>query len=103
MLKAVIHDWPDSDAVAILRTCRQGMPDHGVLLLVEQLLGHGPDPVRTAFSDLNMLVGPGGQERTLDEYRGLFEAAGLSLTGATETGTPVFVIEGTPTPAGAEP
>lgn len=96
LLKAIIHDWSDADSVTILRACRRAAPAHGTVLLVEQLLGAGPDPVGTAFSDLNMLVGPGGQERTVDEYRQLLEAAGLVLTDVTETGTPVFVIAATP-------
>jgi hypothetical protein len=96
LMKAIIHDWPDAESIDILRTCRRAIPDDGVLLLVEQLVGKGPDPVRTAFSDLNMLVGPGGQERTLGEYGALFDASGFTLTGATETGTPVFVIEAAP-------
>lgn len=93
LLKAVVHDWPDEESLKILRTCRAAMGEHGTLLLVEQLIGQGPDPVRTAFSDLNMLVNPGGQERTLDEYAALFEASGFTFTGVTATGTPVFVIE----------
>jgi O-methyltransferase len=97
LMKAVIHDWADAESIDILRTCRRAMPDSGALLLVEQLIGQGPDPVRTAFSDLNMLVGPGGQERTLEEYGALFAASGFELTGATETGTFVFVIEAVPT------
>ena len=27
MLKAVIHDWPDAESVAIMRTVRQALPD----------------------------------------------------------------------------
>ncbi len=96
LMKAVIHDWADPQAVDILRVCRRAVPDHGVLLLIEQLLGEGPEPARTSFSDLNMLVGPGGQERTRDEYRGLLEAAGFSLVAATGTGTAIFVIEAVP-------
>ncbi len=98
LLKAIIHDWLDAEAIQILRTCRRAMRDDARLLLVEQLLGQGPDPVQTAFSDLNMLVSPGGQERTLEEYGALLAASGFSLTGVTETGTPVFVIEAVPSP-----
>lgn len=98
LMKAVIHDWLDAEAIEILRSCRRAMRDDATLLLVEQLLGQGPDPVQTAFSDLNMLVSPGGRERTLDEYDALLTAAGFSFIGAVETGTPVFVIEARPTP-----
>jgi hypothetical protein len=96
VLKSVIHDWPDDDAVEILRTVRRAIGDDGVLLLVEQVLDLAPDPVRTAFSDLNMLVAPGGQERELAEYGRLLAAAGFSLGHAVPTGTDVFVIEGLP-------
>lgn len=97
VLKAVIHDWPDAESVAILRTCHRAMAGSGTLLLVEQLLDDGPDPSRTAFSDLNMLVAPGGQERTIDEYRALLAHAGFRLDTTTPTGTDVFVLEATPT------
>jgi hypothetical protein len=39
-----------------------------------------------------MLVGPGGRERTLDEYGALLAAAGFQLTGATSTGLGFSVI-----------
>lgn len=94
--KSIVHDWLDAEAIDLLRICRRAMGADARLLIVEQLIGRGPDPVLTAFSDLNMLVSPGGQERTLDEYEALLAAAGFSLSGLTETGTPVFVIEATP-------
>lgn len=97
LLKAVIHDWLDAESIEILRTCRRAMGHDARLLLVEQLIGQGPDPIQTAFSDLNMLVSPGGQERTLEQYDALLAASGFALVGAIETGTPVFVIEARPT------
>lgn len=96
LLKAVVHDWPDEESVAILRTCRRVVPDTGRLLLVEQLLDRAPDPVRTAFSDLNMLAVPGGRERELAEYEALLAAAGFRLDHVVPTGTDAFVIEAVP-------
>jgi SAM-dependent methyltransferase len=96
LLKSVLHDWPDDESVAILRSCRRAMAPSGVVLIVEQVLDLAPDPVRTAFSDLNMLVMPGGRERELAEYGALLEAAGFRLGRAVATGTDVFVIEGFP-------
>jgi hypothetical protein len=96
LLKAVLHDWPDEQCVAILRSCRRAMAPDGVVLLVEQVLDLAPDPVRTAFSDLNMLVAPGGRERELAEYGSLLTAAGFSLGRTVPTGTDVFVIEALP-------
>ena len=96
LLKSVIHDWPDAESVQVLRSCRRSIPAHGRLLLVEQLLDESPDPVRTAFSDLTMLVVAGGQERTTDEYGSLLAAAGFDLTRTVPTGSDVFVIEASP-------
>ncbi len=41
-----------------------------------------------------MMVLPGGMERTENEYRQLFEAAGFRLTRIVPTRTWVSVIEG---------
>ena len=96
VLKSIIHDWRDEEAIAVLRACRRAMGDDARLLLVEQLIGRGPDPAHTAFGDLNMLVSPGGSERTLEQYADLLAAGGFSLVGANETGTPAYVIEAAP-------
>jgi hypothetical protein len=96
LLKSVIHDWPDDESVTILRNCRNVMADTSVLLLVEQVLDVAPDPTRTAFSDLNMLVMPGGQERTADEYAMLLSAASFQLSAVVPTASDVFVLEAHP-------
>jgi len=41
-------------------------------------------------------VGPGGRERSEEEYRALLERAGLRLTRVIDTGTRVSVVEGRP-------
>jgi hypothetical protein len=96
LLKAVLHDWPDDESIAILGSVRRAIPPHGSLLIVEQLLDAGPDPARTAFSDLNMLVAPGGRERTPAEYEALLSTAGFRLLRAIPTGTDVLLLEGEP-------
>jgi hypothetical protein len=96
VLKSVIHDWADAESIAILTTCRRAMPAYGRLLLVEQLLDDSPDPVRTACSDLTMLVVVGGQERTTDDYRKLLSAAGFDLTRTVPTASDFFILEARP-------
>jgi hypothetical protein len=66
------------------------------LLLVEKIVDPPNEGADAKLSDLNMLVGPGGQERTLDEFRSLFEAAGYRLVGNTPTASGQHVIEGAP-------
>jgi hypothetical protein len=64
-----------------------------VILAVERLVA-APNEGRDAkFSDLNMLVAPGGRERTLDEFGALFAEAGWELVGATALESGFNVIE----------
>jgi hypothetical protein len=96
VLKNVIHDWPDAQALTVLQTCRAATEAAAVLLLVERVIpgpNEGPD---AAFSDLNMLVSPGGQERTEEEYAALLDAAGFRLTTVVPTASDVSVIEARP-------
>ena len=77
LMKSILHDWEDDEAVAILRRCREAGGSR--LLVVERLLSEriGPDDIGTVLSDLNMLVNPGGRERTVAEYAELFERGGF--------------------------
>jgi hypothetical protein len=40
-IKSCLHDWNDSKAVEILQRCRDAMPAHGCVLIVEIVLGPG--------------------------------------------------------------
>jgi hypothetical protein len=83
ILKSVIHDWDDEPSVTILRNCRDAIAPTGKLLLVERVMPErmeaSPGHVRAAMLDLNMLVMPGGRERTAAEYAALFAAGGFEL------------------------
>lgn len=96
LLRHIIHDWDDDQALTILRNVRKVIPPHGKLLLVESVLAPGNHPDFAKFLDLTMLVVPGGQERTEAEYRALFTRAGFRLERIVPTQSPVCVIEGAP-------
>jgi hypothetical protein len=66
------------------------------LLLIERIVGAPNDDPRTKFSDLNMLVGPGGRERTIEEWGALLASADFRLDEATPTASAHFVIEASP-------
>jgi SAM-dependent methyltransferase len=99
ILKSVIHDWNDARSISILRNCRQALPAGGKLLLVERLMPETPgladDDKAHAMSDLNMLRGPGGCERTEGQYRELFEQSGFALAAVHPAGR-FNVIEARP-------
>jgi hypothetical protein len=96
ILKSIIHDWDDAAALAILRRCRVAIPDNGRLLLVEHVLKpvNQPDPAR--FSDLNMLVMLGGQERGPDEFADLCANAGFRMAAIIPTASTHALIEARP-------
>ena len=95
LLKFVLHDWEDPEAVQLLRRCREAAAPGATLLVIERLMGEGTVRLTDALSDLNMLVGPGGRERTLEDYRALFAEGGFTLLEARPSRSGLTVIEGT--------
>lgn len=93
LLRHVIHDWEDREAVAILANCRDAMRPGGKVLVVETVIPNGNEPCFGKWLDLMMLV-VGGRERTEDQYRELFSAAGLRLARIVPTTHEVSIIEG---------
>jgi hypothetical protein len=103
VLKRILHNWDDADAIAILASCRRAIPDHGRLLLVERPLGAANQEPEPKLVDLHMLVGPGGRVRSLEELRALCDVAGFELVGSTRTGGEFEVIEARPGPSVSGP
>jgi O-methyltransferase/methyltransferase family protein len=92
-----IHNWDEENCLRILHNCRRAMPPHGRLLIVEAVVraGDAPDPAK--LLDVAMLVVPGGEERSEDEYRALLDKAGFRLTRVIPTRTPSgSIIEAVP-------
>jgi hypothetical protein len=93
LLRWVLHDWGDDEAVAILGACRAAMAEGGVVLVVENLLGTGPGDAAASLLDLSMLVLTGGRERTEAEYAALFARAGLRPRRCLPTAAGLSVLE----------
>jgi O-methyltransferase domain len=84
ILKWILHDWNDASCRRILAACRAALPDHGRLLVVEQLLPEEvPDsgPLHPAIAmDLIMLVNfADARERYLGECEELLGSTGFAL------------------------
>ena len=94
LLRHILHNWDEEQAVAILRKVRQAMCAGARLLVVEGVIPPGNEPMFGKLMDLTMLVVHGGRERTEDEFRCLFETAGFNLTRVVPTASDVSVIEG---------
>jgi O-methyltransferase domain/Dimerisation domain len=93
-LRHILHDWDDERAGLILRNLRTSMPQGARLLVVEHVLPPGDEPSFGKLLDLNMLLLPGGVERTEDEFRRLYEAAGFRLTRIVTAQGDLSVVEG---------
>jgi hypothetical protein len=91
LLGHILHDWSDDTCRSILRQCAAALPDGGVLLISESVLGE--DFVGKGFAnakDLLMLVAnePGARERTASEYRGLLDETGFDLVNVVHLDAP---------------
>ena len=93
VLRHIIHDWEDQDAIAILHECRKAMAPDGRVLVVEMVIPPANEPGFGKWLDLMMLL-VAGRERTKDEYRRLFSEAGLKMSRVIPTASEVSIIEG---------
>jgi SAM-dependent methyltransferase len=96
IMKYIIHDWNDERCVQILQNCHRALKPGARLLVVDRImpseLEATADHLAVALSDLNMLRGPGGCERTEDEHRELLAKGGFRLTRIVPAGR-VSMIE----------
>ncbi|MFD4742451.1 methyltransferase [Streptomyces virginiae] len=85
LVKSILHDWTDAQAVTILRHCRKALPAGGVVLIVEPVLPEvvGAQDDGTYLSDLNMMVNVGGRERTRADFEEVCHQAALRVTSVT--------------------
>jgi hypothetical protein len=93
IMKHIIHDWDDDRAAAILGNIRKAMNRGGRVILLEAVVLPGNQPDFAKVIDLEMLLLPGGRERTEGEFRALFARAGFELTRIVPTQSPLSVIE----------
>jgi len=96
IMKYIIHDWYDAECIKILSHCRKGIRPGGRLLVVDQVVPGRNEPGVSKLMDLEMLVLPGGMERTEQEFRDLFAASGFRLERIIPTPGIQFIIEGVP-------
>jgi hypothetical protein len=93
-MRHIIHDWDHDRCVRILRNIHQVADAKTRLLIVEGIVPPSNAPAFGKLLDLTMLVIPGGEERTRDEYDALFRAGGWRLERVVPTTAEVSVLEG---------
>nr|QDP21719.1 methyltransferase [Bradyrhizobium cosmicum] len=91
VMKSILHNWNDDRCLVILRNCRDALPPGGTLIVIERIMPElattEPEDRSCVMSDLNMLRGPGGCERTEAEYRTLVGSAGFAFVRTTSIGS----------------
>jgi O-methyltransferase domain len=93
LLKFILHDWGDEDALRILTNIRKAIAPVGRLAIVELVLPGRNEPHIGQLMDLNMMVMTGGVERTGAEYGDLLARAGFRLERVTGTKSPFSIVE----------
>ena len=96
IMKHIIHDWPDDACIKILKACRAAVNPGGKLLVVDSVIQPGNEFSPSKFLDLQMLIFPGGCERTEKQFRELLAAAGWQLTRVIPTAALDSIVEGVP-------
>jgi hypothetical protein len=96
VMKFILHDWDDADCIRILQNCRRAMRSDARLLVIERLVGAPNEGLAVKLSDLNMLLVPGGQERTREEFAALLGAGGFHLADILPAVDAMSVIVGAP-------
>jgi hypothetical protein len=90
LMKSILHNWKDDRCEVILCNCGDALPASGTLIVIERIMPErataGTENRSCAMSDLNMLRGPGGRERTEAEYCKLAASAGFTFIGTKDIG-----------------
>jgi hypothetical protein len=93
MLKHIIHDWYDDTCTAILQNIRRHMPEDGRVLIIDSVIPLGNEPHMKKVLDIEMLIAPGGVERTAEEFEMLLNNSGFRLNRIIPTASPNSIIE----------
>jgi SAM-dependent methyltransferase len=86
LLKSILHNWADAQAERLLRECRRAMKADARLAVIERAIDDDSPHEADVRADLNMLVGLGGLERTVNELHALFERCGLRACSVFDAG-----------------
>jgi len=93
ILMEIIHDWPDEEAVAILKALRRAAVPRAALFLIETIVPADPGPDWSKMLDIHMLTLLGGKQRTLREYEILLGRAGFAFQREIDTRAGISIVE----------
>ena len=93
LLKRIIHDKSDEEAVRILKTCRAAMTGDSKLLILDIVVPPADQEQPNPTSDVLMMAVFEGKERTEEELAALLSAAGLKISRVLPTPSAMSLTE----------
>ncbi len=99
LLKYIVHDWNDTDARQILRSCAVAARSGSEVILLERVLPPMLDesPAHQAIMQIDLaMMTTGGMERTAEGYRALLASVGLRMISVTPTESPCSILRAVP-------
>jgi hypothetical protein len=95
VLKRILHDWSDDQALRILRRCREAMSAQSRLVIMDAVVPNGNTMDFSKVSDIMMMI-LGGRERSEEEFKALLQQAGFKLENVTLTPGVLTIVEASP-------
>ena len=100
LLRFILHDWEDADAIRILENCRRAMKPGARLVVIEAFFAEPGEPIppnmidtQVPLFDLHLMLAGNGRERSLAEYSVLLEKVRLRTIKTTPLDNGYVVIE----------
>lgn len=100
VMKYFISAWNDEDATKILHNCKQALPPHGKIVLLQAFVPDldepkiAPDGIMPGLFAVQIMVSvPGGAWRTKKQFKQLFERSGFQLEKVVDTDTNLSAME----------
>jgi hypothetical protein len=88
LLRGVLNDWPDREAIAILHRCAEAARPAGRIVVLK---GVSPDAAPKGLFIEMVLVG--GRHRTVAEFRELAHQSGLEVISTGQHSSSYFAVE----------
>jgi 2-polyprenyl-3-methyl-5-hydroxy-6-metoxy-1,4-benzoquinol methylase len=92
ILKHILHDWKNEDALRILNQVSQNCKHDCTILIIETLKDAFGHDVVSTFADLEMMHSFQSEERTKEEFEGLLARAGLECSHVFYTLSPFKIL-----------
>nr|WMY23398.1 COMT protein [Stephania japonica] len=81
VMRWVLHDWPDENAIKPLKNCRKAIPESGKVVIVDAVVHPEKEGLfeftRVVFDLVVMAHTSGGKERTEEEWNHILHASGF--------------------------